>query len=152
MVYLQNYNFIKNRLYINHDVYDFLERYDIPFDKIIIYRFLEHVPKSNVLYFIYLLSTITKPGAILDVIVPDYTLLAQRILDEDPFRTGFEGEDIITTYELLNDLPSPHLSVWTNARLVYFFNLEKRFCVKSIENKYEFDGRNIYIRALIERV
>ena len=40
--------------FINHDVYDFLENYDVPFDKIIIYRFLEHVPKSKLLYFIYL--------------------------------------------------------------------------------------------------
>ena len=36
------------------DVYEFLERYHIPFDGIAIYRFLEHVPKVQVLYFIYL--------------------------------------------------------------------------------------------------
>lgn len=139
-------------LCLNHDVYDFLERYEIPFDKVIIYRFLEHVPKSNVLYFIYLLSTITKPGAILDIIVPDYKILAQRILDENPYDFGFEAEDIITTYELLNDSQSPHLSVWTKERLVYFFSLEGRFRVKTMEENYKFDGRDLYLRAVIERI
>ena len=55
----EEYKFNKSNVikYVNYDVYQFLERYDIPFDLITIYRFLEHVPKSNVLYFIYLFFT-----------------------------------------------------------------------------------------------
>ena len=138
--------------YINFDAYQFLERYNIPFDLITIYRFLEHVPKSNVLYFIYLLSTCTEPGAMIDVIVPDYRHLAERILNENPFKLGFESEDIITTYELLNDMPSPHLSIWTDARIKYFFELEGRFKLVKTELDYKFDGRSIYLRSLLKRV
>jgi len=145
----KEYNYVS---YINHDIYDFLERYDIPFNKIIIYRFLEHVPKSKVLYFIYLLSTLTKLGAVLDVIVPDYKKLAKRILKENPYDSNFEAEDIITTYELLNDQTNPHLSLWTKERLYYFFELESRFKVKSVKENYKFDGRDIYLRATVERI
>ena len=139
-------------LLCNLDVYEFLERYHIPFDGITMYRFLEHVPKSNVLYFIYLLSTCTEPGAMIDVIVPDYRHLAERILNENPFKLGFESEDIITTYELLNDMPSPHLSIWTDARIKYFFELEGRFKLVKTELDYKFDGRSIYLRSLLKRV
>jgi hypothetical protein len=147
-----NYN--SEKYYIKHDVYDFLENYDIPFDKILIYRFLEHVPKSQVLYFIYLLSTITKPGAILDIIVPDYKVLAQRILREEPYNpdVNFEAEDIITTYELLNTPESPHQSVWTVDRFNYFFHLEGRFLVRKVIQNFKFDGRDLYLRAEIERI
>jgi hypothetical protein len=137
---------------VNYDVYQFLERYDIPFDSIAIYRFLEHVPKSNVLYFIYLLSTCCKKRAILDIIVPDSKKLAKRILTENPFDKNFEAEDIITTYEMLNDMPSPHLSLWSKDRIKYFFELEGRFKILNIEDNYNFDGRDIYLRSIIERV
>jgi len=99
-----------------------------------------------------LLSTCTKPGAKLDIIVPDCKKVAQRIIDEDPFKQGFEAEDIITTYEMVNDMPSPHLSIWTKDRLKYFFELEGRFKIVKTEDNYKFDGRDIYLRSLIERI
>ena len=159
-VRLNHFKFLKEKwdgqqsqtYYCNYDVYQFLERYDLPFDLISIYRFLEHVPKSNVLYFIYLLSTCTTKGSMLDIIVPDCKKVAQRIIDEDPFKPGFESEDIITTYEMVNDMPSPHLSIWTKDRLKYFFELEGRFRIVTISENYKFDGRDIYLRSLIERV
>jgi len=140
------------RNYINYNVYDFLERYDINFDIICIYRFLEHVSKTNILYFIYLLSTCTKPGAILDIIVPDYKILAKRILEENVYSSDFESDDIITTYELLNDPENPHVSIWTRDRINKFFTLENRFKIDYIKENYEFDGRNIYLRTIIERI
>jgi hypothetical protein len=138
---------------LNLDVYEFLERYHIPFDGIAIYRFLEHVPKVQVLYFIYLLSTMVKIGGYVDVIVPDYKKLAKRIIEEDVFSNNFEAEDIITTFELLNEPScSPHASIWTTDRVSKFFELEGRFHVDRIYEDYNFDGRDIYLRFLAQRV
>lgn len=139
-------------IYTNHDIYDFLNRYVEEFDKIVIYRFLEHVPKVKVLYFIYKLSEILKIGGEVDIIVPDYKALAERILNENVYLPNFEAEDIITTFELLNEDYSPHLSVWTKDRAKYFFELEGRFKVTEINPKYYFDGRDIYLRFKATRV
>ncbi len=64
----------------NEDAFSFMARTKIWFDKICIYRFLEHVSFTQVQYFIYLLSTILKPGGWIDIVVPDYEILAQMIL------------------------------------------------------------------------
>ena len=135
------------------DIYQFLERYHLQFDGISIYRFLEHVPKVSVLYFIYMLSTAIKIGGIVDVIVPDYKKLANRILSEDVNDKNFEADDIITTFELLNEpTSSPHASIWTLDRVKHFFELEGRFRIKVIAENYNFDGRDIYLRFLAKRV
>jgi hypothetical protein len=34
----------------------------------------------------------------------------------------------------------------------YFWELEERFKLIEINNNYEFDGRDIYIRAIMERI
>ena len=46
----------------------------------------------------------------------------------------------------------PHASIRTPQRLKYFFGLEERFKVVSLDPDYVFDGRDIYIRAKIERI
>jgi len=145
-------NNIGNVIYINHDIYEFLERYTERFDKVVIYRFLEHVPKVKVLYFLYMLSTVMKIGAEMDVIVPNYKILAERILNEDVSAPNFEAEDIITTFELLNEPSCPHASVWTEDRVKHFIELEGRFKVNEINQKYYFDGRDIYLRFKATRV
>jgi len=139
-------------LFVKEDAFNFLEKYQLVFDKIVIYRFLEHIPKKSILYFIYLLACSLKRGGVVDCIVPNYNVLAGRILKEDPFDKDFEAEDIITTYELLNEPESPHCSIWTPARIRKFFMLEKRFSVVEIDNRFVFDGRDIYLRALLERI
>lgn len=138
--------------YINEDAFEFMERYSIPFDHICMYRFLEHIPKEKVLYFIYLISTILKVGGTIDIIVPDYRTLAERIIGENPRDPDFDKEDIITTYELLNDPNNPHASIWTHDRLIHFFEFEGRFEVGDIDFNYEFDGRDIYLRCKVTRV
>jgi bifunctional pyridoxal-dependent enzyme with beta-cystathionase and maltose regulon repressor activities len=145
-------NNIGNVIYINHDIYEFLERYTERFDKVVIYRFLEHVPKVKVLYFLYMLSTVMKIGAEMDVIVPNYKILAERILNEDVSAPNFEAEDIITTFELLNEPSCPHGSVWTEDRVKHFIELEGRFKVTFIDPKFNFDGRDIYLRFKAERI
>lgn len=139
-------------LYCNCDIYDFLERYKYKFDKIVMYRFLEHVPKTRVLYFIYLLSTCINTGGYIDIIVPNYKILAERITKEDVNNPNFEAEDIITTFELLNESYDPHLSIWTPDRAKHFFELENRFKFLKCQPEYNFDGRDIYMRFLVERI
>lgn len=139
--------------YCKRDIFEFLERTKINFDLITIYRFLEHVPFDRIEYFIYLLSTVTKLGSIIDVIVPDYEILAKMLLKEK-INKDFHANDIILTTEILNQPPDPHASIWTEKRAKYFFELEKRFIVnkENIQKNFYFDRRDIYLRFLAERV
>jgi len=137
------------------DAFQFMERTRIMFDKICIYRFLEHVSFTQVQYFIYLLSTVTNPGALIDIIVPNYNNLATMILQEDPLDPAggnFEAHNIELTTELLNEPSCPHASIWTPSRARYFMELEGRFRVEDVNERFEFDGRDIYLRFWAERI
>ena len=145
-----------NTYNINSDIFNFLERTTMEFDKITIYRFLEHISMDRVLYFIYLLSTVTKPGNEIDVIVPNYNTLAHMILSEEANIANdvidFEANNILLTTELLNEPSCPHASIWTEYRAHRFFGLEGRFKIKDVDEKFEYDGRDIYLRFKAERV
>ncbi len=134
------------------DAFEFMERTSIIFDRIVCYRFLEHVEKTKVLYFIYLMSTCLKVGGVLDCIVPNYVTLAESIIRETNDNLKNEAWDVLLTTELLNEPDSPHCSIWTLQRVWHFFGLEGRFKINSIEPAFEFDGRDIYIRFLAERI
>ena len=140
---------------VKEDIFTFLERTMMKFDRICIYRFLEHVPFDKVLYFIYLLSTVTNKDAEIDVIVPNYLILANMILEEDPLDPAFgnfEAHNILLTTELLNEPSCPHASIWTYLRAQYFFELENRFKIIDECNHFDFDGRNIYLRFWAKRL
>jgi hypothetical protein len=147
---------ITRREYLNRDVNDFMERTQLKFDRVCIYRYLEHVSFTDVLYFIYLVSTVTKKGALVDVIVPNYTILAEMLLNEDYYRENsdfdFEAHNILLTTELLNEPSCPHASIWTESRARYFWTLEKRFKIVDINRGFKFDGRDIYLRFVVERI
>ncbi len=140
--------------YTDENAFSFIERTRIPFDEIVCYRFLEHVKKTDVLYFIYLMSTCLKMGGTIDIIVPNYKKLAQMIMTEDDIigNDKWEAHDIELTYELLNDPSCAHASIWTPARMKYFFGLEKRFVIEHMDDSFHYDGRDIYLRAIIKRV
>ncbi len=142
----------KRNYYFSCDIMEFLTQFHLKFDAITIYRYLEHVKKNDILYFIYLLSTSVRVGGLIDVIVPDYTKLAHRIINENVYSSNFEEEDILTTYELLNEPYDPHASIWTVPRIYKFWTLEKRFQIDYLYDNYEFDGRDIYIRFIAKRV
>lgn len=131
---------------------EFLSKCRFKFDRIVLYRFLEHVRMTQILFFIYLMSTVLKVGGYVEVIVPNYEELARRILREDPEKAGFEGINILNTTELLNEPEDPHASIWTPKRVMYFFELERRFEVRSITETWNFDGRDIYMRFIARRV
>ena len=138
--------------YCNSDAYEFMERTKLLFDRVCIYRFLEHVPMDKVLYFIYLVSCVTKTGAEVDVIVPNYWELARMLLEDDPYRANFDKKNVILTTELLNEPSCPHALIWTEPRARYFWELEDRFKVKVIFPRYKYDGRDIYLRFKATRI
>ena len=148
----QNGSKIDMELYCNEDAFTFMERTRAVFDRICLYRFLEHVPFEKVPYFIYLLSTITKKRDLVDVIVPNYHTLAEMLYQEDVKEPGFEKRNILLTTELLNEPSCPHASIWTIDRAQYFMELEGRFKITVAEPNYEFDGRDIYLRFIAKRV
>jgi len=136
----------------NVDALEFMERTRIIFDRICIYRFLEHVSFTNVMYFIYLVSMVTHRDSIVDVIVPNYETLANMILQEDVTTKEFESDNILLTTELLNEPSCPHASIWTPDRVYHFWEMEGRFKVKHVIHNYKFDGREIYMRFKAERL
>jgi len=138
-------------IYCNFDIFEFMERTKILFDRVAIYRFLEHVRYNEVSYFLYLVGKVMKRDAIVDVIVPDYKDLAEMILDDDPFSPSFEKDNIYLTTELLAQPDDPHASIWTVDRLHYFFEIENIFEPISCEEKFFLDSRDIYIRFLAKR-
>jgi len=131
---------------------DFLPSCRVQFDKVVLYRFLEHVRMTQILFFIYSMSTVVKVGGTVDVIVPNYDDLAKRILEEDPGGHGFDAHNILTTTELLNEPEDPHASIWTPDRAEYFFELERRFQIVTLEEKFKFDGRDIYMWFQVRRI
>lgn len=137
--------------YLKSDVFEFMERTRLKFDIVCVYRFLEHVPFDQVLYFIYLLSTVTKKGGIVDVIVPNYSFLATMLLNERVEDNFFEENNILLTTEMLNDPSNPHASIWTIARVYKFFELEKRFEIDYLVDRFNLDGRDVYIRFQAKR-
>jgi len=137
---------------VNDSVYPFMEKCILQFDVITIYRFLEHVPAKDVLYFIYLLSTSMPVGGLVDIIVPNYQLLARMLLSEDVNSLDFEKMNILLTTEMLNEPCSPHTSIWTPERARKFFELEGRFKITHIDSQFEFDGRDIYLRFQANKV
>lgn len=138
--------------FCNEDAYEFMERTRVIFDIVCIYRFLEHVPFDRLLYFIYLLSGITREGSVIDIIVPNYEILAKMLLEEDVYSPNFEANNILLTTEIVNEPGCPHASLWTPSRAVKFFELENRFQVNKMVSPYEFDGRDIYMRFQAKRV
>ncbi len=153
---------VSKQRFCNTDIFEFMERTILQFDRVVIYRFLEHVSFTQLDYFIYLISTVARKGAMIDVIVPNYQVLAQRIINEEQrckikdFEQydDFTGWNTELTTELLNEPSCPHASIWTPFRAKKFWEREKRFTVdpKQIEERCNFDGRNIYMRFFAWRV
>jgi len=137
--------------YCKEDAFTFMERTNVVFDRICVYRFLEHVPMDRVLYFIYLLSTVLKSGEVVDIIVPNYYMLAVMLYNENVRSPDFEANNILLTTEILNEPGCPHASIWTPDRARHFMEMEGRFKVENIEPEYNFDGRDIYLRFQARR-
>ena len=139
-------------VYCKIDIWEFLESFSQRFDVITVYRFMEHVPRAKLDYFIYLLSGVLKVGGYLDCIVPNYYSLATMIQTEMVGSEGWEARDILVTTELLNEPPDSHASIWTPDRAKYYFEKESRFVIGSMTPQFKFDSRDIYMRFFAKRV
>ena len=148
----QHTSSIRKILYCNKSWEDFFPSYRVKFDKVVLCRFLEHVRMTQVLFFIYSMSTVVKVGGTVDVIVPNYDDLAKCILEEDPGGYEFDAHNILTTTKLLNEPEDPHASIWTPNRVKYFFELERRFKVEKLTETFKFDGRDIYMWFSVKRI
>lgn len=135
--------------YCNTDIFSYMERTKLFYERVCIYRFLEHVKMRDVPYFIYLVSNVLLSGGTVDIIVPDYRKLANMLVTER-IDEKFEANNILLTTELLNEPFDPHASIWTAERIEYFWELENRFKVEVIE-PFTLDNRDIYLRAVIRR-
>jgi len=134
------------------DIFEFLQRYSKKFDRVVVYRFMEHIRRSDLAYFIYLLATVLKIGGSIDCIIPNYQVLARMLLNEDVSHSNWEALDILLTSEIVNEPDDAHASIWTPERAIHYFELENRFRVSNIEPNFYFDGRDIYMRVLATRV
>jgi hypothetical protein len=142
---------------LSWDAIEFMERTSVVFDRVVIYRFLEHISFTQLEYFIYLVSTVLHKGGQVDVIVPNYITLAKMILMEEKHSMAttdpvFPSWNIKLTTELLNEPSCPHASIWTPDRMIRFWELEDRFRVKLQKPDFNFDGRSLYLRSFIERI
>lgn len=132
---------------------EFMERTKMKFDLVTCYRYLEHVPFTEVSYFIYLLSTVVEIGGLVEIIVPDYRILSNMLIQEAIAPFWNENTNILLTTEMLNEPSCPHASIWTSHRAHHFFeNLEGRFKIQDMETKFEFDGRDIYLHFFAKRI
>lgn len=152
-----NLNNSGTQLYLKGDIFEYLGATRTKFDRVVMYRFLEHISFTDVEYFIYLISRVLKKNGLVDVIVPDYTLLAGMILNEEYFQAvdpnfNFTSHNILLTTELLNEPNDPHASIWTPQRMKYFWELEGRFELLKQRSSFKFDGRDVYLRSVLKRV
>ena len=111
---------------------------------------------GSALYFADLLEIMNIEGGevhTIDLISPNYQLLAEMILEEKPLKDpDFDKNDIIISTELFNEINDPHLNVTTPDRIKRLFEYEGRFVVIDYVQTKCFDGRDIYFRSIIRRV
>ena len=142
------------KLYINYDIFEYLEKTLIEFNYVCLYRILEHIPFTKVDYFIYLISRVIKKKGIVDIIVPDINKLSSLTLEklQTANDNDFRFWHTLLTTEIVNEPFDPHASIWNPTLLKYFWELEKRFKLVELEENYLFDDRDIYIRCKMERI
>ena len=151
-IWLENNSNSKKEINVKCDIFEFLEKYIITFNVITFFRFFEHICRDKLLYFIYLLSTITEKDAVIDLVCPDFQILAKMILEEKPLKNpDFDKNDIIISTELFNEPDDPHLNITTPDRIIRLFEYEGRFKNEYTISPYFFDGRKIYFRSIIKR-
>lgn len=138
--------------YIPKDVFKFLETYPKKFDFITIYRLFEHIPYRDIIYFIYLLSGVIKDNGILDIIVPNYNLLAERLLRLDIDDKDFDSKYLLLNMELVAEPDSPHCVVVNPRIMKKFVELEGYFKTSFQIANFTFENRDIYCRNIFERI
>lgn len=145
-------------IFMKKDVFEFLEKwYENKFDRILSYRFFEHVSYKDLPYLIYLIYTVSKPKAIMDIIVPDFKEIFKRfeIFDNNDLTINkklYEKYMIQFHTEIFNETNDPHQSLWTDNIADHFLTLENYWKIVDIAHNVELDRRNWYMQIICERI
>jgi len=146
--------------YVGEDIPTFLDTYLEQFQNITIYRYLEHIPWTKLGYFIYQVSQLVEQSGIVDIIVPNFVTLGERLksLEED-LESGecldsqwLENELIILNSEFVNEPFDPHQCMTSPQILHRAFTTEGRFKLVKSWPQFNYDGRDIYMRMIFKRI
>ncbi len=155
------------------DIFEFLGNYyGEKFDKVESSRFFEHVDYEKIPELLYLIKNVMKPGAILEVIVPNFSAVFSTFLQfeknmyEDKENRSFLKKDIkpdkLTPSifnrllidfhtEIFNTKKDPHRCLWSPNLAEYYFKLENFFSTLDIEENVELDNRNWYMKIVAKK-
>ena len=146
-------NSFDKELFTDMDAFKFLSTQIVKYDKVVAYRFLEHIPHEQVPYMLYLIGNVLKKDGEFEFIVPDYLKLAKLLIGNDnPKKPSFNNVNTLLTYEMLADPGCPHCSIWTKNRAEALLTAENIFEVDEITEDYVAFGRNIYLHVIAHKV
>lgn len=154
------YTVDENCSLIGEDIFHYLENYpEKDFDAIEAYRVFEHIPTDKISYLLYLLYSVSKPNAILRIVVPDFLevgeelgkleqLLSCNSIQLSPIT--FNRKLIELTTEFFNEKSDPHQSVWTPNLAAYYLSLEGYWNPSGFTH-IQLDGRKWYLDICASR-
>ena len=137
-------------------IFEFADSFKFKFDKVVCERIFEHMEylTGEVGRLLEAINTLTVPGGILEIVVPNALLIAKKLTRiESSFRDGsVTVEDmndlLIVTSESNNIRQDPHLSVWTPNLARFYIEQEGIWDINGIDPKIKFAGRDIYMRIV----
>jgi len=139
---------LKSEYFTDTSAFAFLSEIVGKVDKVVAYRFLEHIEHTQVPYMLYLIGNVLKKDGEFEFIVPDYLKLSKFLIANDnPKKADFNNVTTLLTYEMLADPYCPHCSLWTKNRAEALLTAENIFEVDEIVEDYQAFGRNIYLHV-----
>lgn len=147
--------YLKHSLLSPKDIFEFLEKYsEKDICEIYAQRIFEHIPIDRIHYLLYLLYSVSKPGATLFITVPDFEKVMQKVTLMDAEKQTaqqFSRDLICVTTEMFNEPSDPHRSVWTPNLAKYYIELEKYWKISQIQY-VSLDGRDWYMQIEAHKI
>lgn len=131
--------------FYDDDIFEFLEKYPLKdFTDINMERVAEHIPYEKLHYLFYLLFEVSKPTALLTIIVPDFSKIVQNFddhLETVDHPVNLNTVEIIRLHtEIFNEKHDPHLSFWNRGIAKYWLELEGYWKITQMKD-IKIDGR-----------
>lgn len=117
------------------NIFTFLENYSgEPYTKIIANRVLEHIAPDQIHYLIYLLHKVGRRSSRLEIVVPDFTKVAESIstLDIQMTAKDFNLGMVRAHTEIFNTEDDPHRSIWNESLSHYYIELENYWKIEDM--------------------
>lgn len=121
----------------SENIFEFLENYaGQPYTKIIANRVMEHIAPDQLHYLMYLLHKVSSEGSLLEIVVPDFTKVAEAIsvLNMDMVAKDFNLGMIMAHTEVFNTPSDPHQSIWTATLAHYYIELEDYWKIENMKH------------------